>query len=245
MREIDFLPDWYKQGKRHQRHMRRQYVALAVVFLAMVSYNLVSTHRISRATAELAQFEDERGRAESAFHQFNRVTKELNEMRVKADVIERIDSKIDMGAVLAEMSHIIGETVVLSRVDFLSESPTNADKDKGQGTAVTGVRPADPAGGPPRKTTVGDVRFRIVLTGLAVSPADVAALVCRLDDSVYFDRVHASFWRSSTIHIPTRRVQDSPKPSAEAATARPTETAEATEFEVVCYLANCKEGESR
>jgi len=243
MREIDFLPEWYKQGKRHQRHMRRQYAALTVIFLAMVGYNLVSTHRISRATAELARFEDERGRAESTFHEFNTVTKELNEIRVKADVIERIDSKIDMGAVLAEMSHIIGETVVLSRVEFLSESP--ADADKGQGTAVAGVRPADAPGGPLKKTLVGDVRFRIVLTGLAVSPADVAALVCRLDDSVYFDRVHASFWRSSTIHIPARRTQDSPKPPTEAAASQPTETTEATEFEVVCYLANCKESESR
>jgi len=243
MREIDFLPEWYKQGKRHQRHMRRQYVALVVIFLAMVGYNLASIHRISLATAELAQFEDERARAESAFHQFNMVTKELSEMRVKADAIERIDSKIDMGAVLAEMSHIIGETVVLSRVDFLSESL--ADTDKGQGTVVAGVRPADAGGGPPRKTIVGDVRFRIVLTGMAVSPADVAALVCRLDDSVYFNRVHASFWRSSTVHVSARRMQDSPKPAAEAAAAQPTENIEATEFEVVCYLANCREGESR
>lgn len=243
MREIDFLPQWYKQGKRHQRRMRRQYAALTLIFLAMVSYNLASTHRIARASAELAQFEDERGRAESAFHQFNMVTRELNEIRVKADVIERIDSKIDMGAVLAEMSHIIGETVVLSRVEFLSESPTDADKN--QGAAVTGVRPADAGGGPPKKAIVGDLRFRIALTGLAVSPADVAALVCRLDDSVYFDRVHASFWRNSTAHVSARKAQDTPGPQGEAVAAQPTEIVQATEFEVVCYLANCKEGESR
>ena len=66
MREIDFLPEWYKEGKRQRLHMRRQYVVLAVAFIAMISYNLTSTHRITRAGAELARLEGKRVEAEAA-----------------------------------------------------------------------------------------------------------------------------------------------------------------------------------
>ena len=238
MREIDFLPEWYKEGKRHQIHMRRQYVALAVIFISMVGYNLISTHKIARAAAELTRFEEDRGKAESAFHQFNMVTKELNETRVKADLIGRIDSKIDLGAVLAEMSHIIGETIVLKQVEFAAE--LLATPDSTLPPSGTFVRVADPAAAS-KKMMLGDVCFRILLSGLAVSPADVAALVCRLDDSSYFDRVHASYWRSATIRVSPKAPPDGLGSQTETPPTPQPQTINVTEFEVICYLANYRE----
>jgi hypothetical protein len=47
MKEIDFLPEWYKEGRRRRLHMRRQYAVLMVFFLAMVTYNTIATHKIS------------------------------------------------------------------------------------------------------------------------------------------------------------------------------------------------------
>jgi hypothetical protein len=243
MREIDFLPEWYKEGKRQRLHMRRQYVVLAVAFIAMISYNMTSTHRITRATADMSRLESKRVEAQAAFQEFNIVTKDLNKVREKADLIERIDSKIQMAAVLAEMSHIIGETMVLSRIEFTAEPPCDDEKDPGAGS--TGVRVADGRNGASRETLVGSVRFRIVLTGVAVSPADVAALVRRLDDSSYFHHVHASFWRSGKVRVSARAAQVAPRPQVGAVSAGQIETLEVTEFEVVCYLANYEEAGSR
>jgi len=243
MREIDFLPEWYKEGKRQRLHMRRQYVVLAVAFIAMISYNLTSTHRITRASAELARLEGKRVEAEAAFQEFSAVTKDLNKVREKADLIERIDSKIQLAAVLAEMSHIIGETMVLSRMEFTAEGPSEEEKNPGAGN--NGVRVADGRNGASRETLVGSVRFRIVVTGVAVSPADVAALVRRLDDSSYFHSVHASFWRSGKVHASARAAQVTPRPQVGAVSAGQTETLDVTEFEIVCYLANYEETDSR
>lgn len=243
MKEIDFLPEWYKEGKRQRQHVRRQYIVLAVAFMAMISYNVTATHRITRAGAELAGLEDKRVKAEIACQEFNAITKDLSQVREKAALIERIDSKINMAAVLAEMSHILGETVVLSRVELVAESL--ADDDEGPHTSDTGVRVADGKKGAPKETRVGNVRFRIVLTGVAVSPADVAALVQRLDDSSYFDRVHASFWRSGKVQVSAGPVKAEPKAQTGAAPAGQPETLDVTEFEVVCCLANYKEIESR
>lgn len=243
MKEIDFLPEWYKESRRQRLHVCRQYVVLTVAFIAMISYNVTSTHRISRASAELTRLEQKRTEAESAFQEFNAVTGDLNKVRAKADLIERIDSKINVAAVLAEMSHILGETVVLSRVEFIAEPL--ADDERGPGMGETGVRAADGRNGTSRKTLVGSVRFRIVLSGVAVSPADVAALVRRLDDSSYFHRVDASFWRNGKVQVSGKGVPASPKSQTNAVSAGQPESLEVTEFEVVCYLANNKETDSR
>jgi len=238
VREIDFLPEWYRTRKRHQRHVRRQYMILTVAFLVMMGYNLTSMHRITRASGELARSERARVAAQNVIDEFNTVTAALNRVRVKADVIERVDSRIDVAAVLAEMSHIIGETVVLSRVEFVA-APFE-EKDNVLPASAAGVRPAD------NKTDTGGdalqshVRFRILLTGVAVSPADVAALVCRLDDSPYFQRVHTSFWRSGKLQLSAPAAPGAGK-LAENATERPGGSLDVTEFEIVCDLGNYKE----
>jgi len=242
MKEIDFLPEWYKEGRRQRVRMRRQYAVLAMAFIAMVSYNATSTHRITRASAGLTRLEGKRVEAQSAFDEFNTVTRNLNKVREKADLIERIDSKIKMAAVLAEMSHILGETVVLNKVEFTAEPFWN---DKDSRTGNTGVRVADGGNDAPEEILVGSVRFRILLTGVAVSPADVAALVRRLDDSSYFHRVQASFWRSGKVQVSTRGVQAAPRPQAGAVPGGQPGSLEVTEFEVVCYLANYEETDRR
>ncbi len=244
MKEIDFLPEWYKESKRQRQHVRRQYVVLAVAFIAMISYNTTATHRIARASAELAQIEGKRVEAEIASQEFTTVTGNLNRVREKAALIERIDSKINVAAVLAEMSHILGETVVLSRVEFIAEPFADGDN-KDPRANDTGVRIADGKKDVSRETLAGSVCFRIVLTGVAVSPADVAALVRRLDDSSYFHRVHASFWRSGKVQVSTQPVEAAPKAQGGVVRAGQPGTLDVTEFEVVCYLANYKEADNR
>jgi len=243
MKEIDFLPEWYKEGKRRQHRLRRQCLGLAVVFLVMISYNVTSVHRIARASGALRRLEGKRVEAESIFHEFNAVTGDLNKVHTKADLIQRIDSKINVAAVLAEMSHIIGETVVLSRAELKAEP--FSDDEKVSRTAESGVRPAADRNDASRESLAGNVRFRIVLSGVAVSPADVAALVRRLDDSSYFHRVYASFWRNGKVQISVGSTPASPKPQAAAASAGQGESLDVTEFEVVCYLANYRDTESR
>jgi hypothetical protein len=242
MREIDFLPEWYKERKRHQRHVRRQYVILTAAFIAMMGYNLASMHRITRASGELARSEQARVEAENSSHEFNRVTKALNQVRVKADLIERMDSKIDIAAVLAEMSHIIGEPVVLSRLEFTAVS--FADKQEASSAGGAGVRAAGKRKEADGGALLENVRFRIVLAGVAASPADVAALVCRLDDSPYFHRVSTSFWRSGHVRSSAAAGRGTP-PTAEVSPASQGGDIEVTEFEIVCDLSNYTETNKR
>ena len=239
MKEIDFLPEWYKEGRRRQVHMRRQYAALALIFVGMMTYNLTVTHKTAQATAELARFEEERVQAETMLNEFNLIAKALSDVQTKANLIQRIDSKIDVAALLAEMSHVIAETVILSRVECISEPLPG--QSQGSTPGGLGVRTADRAASAAKRVSLGDTRFKIVLAGVAATPADVAALVCRLDDSIYFREVYPSYSRTTEVSVPARDAGTQKTAPGGNPTAQKTETIETSEFEITCYLANYEE----
>jgi hypothetical protein len=229
VKELDFLPEWYRTGRRRQSHMRKQYIALALTFLAMISFNVTATHRASRAAAALARQEDQRVKAEGVVYEFNRTTKELNALKVKAGRIDRIDSKVDVAAVLAELSHLIGETVVLRKVELAGEPYGRAPREGEARRAAVRIAARPENGG--KESGFGYTRFRITLAGVAAHPSDVADLVCRLDQSSYFRQVSPSFSRGAKLPpggetTPGDKAGKSP------------EMLDVTEFELSCYLAN-------
>ena len=215
--------------------MRRQYAALT----PMMTYNLTVIHTTTQATAEVARFEDKRIQAESVLHQFNTVSQELKEVQAKADLIQWIDSNIDVAAALAEMSHVIGETVVLSRVEFIAEALPGDDQRRNRNGS--GTRAANRSKRSGEGKLLGDARFKILLAGRAACPADVAALVCRLEDSAYFRGVYPSFSRNGNVRVPTQTTRTDSNPQSKGRTTPRTETIETTEFEITCYLANFEE----
>ncbi len=231
MKELDFLPEWYKDDKRRQVGMHRQYVALVVVFLLMISFNATAIHRAGKAAAEGARLENQRMGAEAVVNEFNVLTRQLNDLKGRAGLIEQIDSRVDMAALMAELSHLISDTITLRKMEVQMEPFTQSP---GKGAVVR------LAGGPAnaeKATPLGRARFRIVLAGVATHPAAVADLVCRLEASAYFQRVHPSFYGSAKGAVGAKATlgpQGGGSPKVQSAS-------EWTEFEITCYLANYKE----
>ena len=128
--------------------MRRQYVALTVVFLAMLSYNLTSEHRIATANARVSRVAEEQVQAEVVMAEFKQISQTLSQQKARAEVVQRADSRIDADAVLAEISHVINDHVILNRLEFISEPVEPADKKKSQngGSAVRAANRAEAAG---------------------------------------------------------------------------------------------------
>jgi len=141
VKEIDFLPEWYRESKRRRSRLRKQCAALVLIFTCMMTYNLAVTHHTALAAATLAHFEGERISAESVLHEFNMISKELGEVRAKADLVGQIDARIDVSAVLAELSHVIDATVVLTRVEAVGE-PVAGSSDENKAKAP-GLRAAE------------------------------------------------------------------------------------------------------
>jgi len=239
VKEIDFLPEWYLDGKRRRVHMRRQYAALTIVFLGMLAYNLTSAHRIGRATAEVAALESRRGHAENATVRFDRITQELSDHQAKVNLLKEMDSRIDPAALVAEISHLIGERVVLSRVEFISEPVVQKDATSARNGSA--VRVANRSGDSSKPTKLGDVKFRIVLAGVAASSDDVGTLVIRLEESSYFRQAYFSFSRNNTIEVAASTSRVETEGHTRTSPVRPKQTLQVSEFEITCYLANYEE----
>jgi hypothetical protein len=248
MKEIDFLPEWYKSGRRRQISYRTQYVALGGLFVVMLVWSLLSARTLSKATAELARTASGQLQTPNVSREFANVKNELEDLQKKVGLIEEMDSKIDVASTLAEISSLIGEKVVLSKVEFVAESFAGTPERKPSGGSV--VRVASGGLGAKQSPPLGEVRFKVILNGIASDPSDVAELICRLEESSYFCLVYPLFSRNKTIDA----LGSSAKHPDIHGTRTPGEIRgniglaarkyQVSEFEISCYLANYRQDES-
>jgi Tfp pilus assembly protein PilN len=227
MKEFDFLPEWYKSGRRRQISYRTQYFALAAFFVAMVVWSFLTGHSASKAQAEIEHLREKQTHEQKVSEEFSRVKNQMTQLQQKAKSIEEIDSKIRVAEVLAELGFLINKRIVLSKVDFKAEDFADLIKANANASAP---RPATS----PRRATFGskqslsldNVRFKVVISGVATDAGEVAELVCQLEDSPYFQQVYPSYSRNKKIK----------------ATAGPKkQDLQMTEFEISCYLANYRQ----
>ena len=237
MKEIDFLPEWYKSGRRRQVSYRTQYIALGGVFVVMVVWNFIATHSISKARAQYAQISTKQTEAEGLSAKFTELKSELRGLQKKVESIEEIDSKIDVAGVLAEMSFLIDERIVLNKVVFDAEKIEDERRSETSPRAGTVVRTVRTKLNEKRNLPLGDVRFRVVIVGVAADASNVASLICKLEDSPYFCDVVPSFSRTAEINVTSN-------PSLRSGTKNASSGRESggkiqvSEFEISCYLAN-------
>jgi hypothetical protein len=221
MKEIDFLPSWYKNDRRQQISYRTQYIALGAIFVAMMLCNLVATVSISRATKELSQEHLKAASAQDISEEFTLVKNAVTELEKKVSTLERIDSKIDVASVLGELSFLIDKKIVLSKVEIVAEKLAERQPEQpGSGSVIKTVSSNFVR---KEKAPLGDVMFKVVLSGVAADASEVAELTCRLEESTYFRHVYPSFSRSVMI---------------ETASGTTGEHLQVTEFEISCHLAN-------
>ncbi len=237
MKEIDFLPEWYKSGLRRQVSYRTQCIALGGVFVVMVVWNFIDAHSISKARAQFAQMSTKQAEAEGLSVKLAELKSEVRELKEKVESIEEIDSKIDVVSVLAEMSFLIDERIVLNKIVFDAEKIEDERQSGPSPRAGTVVRAVRTKLNEKWKLPLGDVRFRVVIVGVAADASGVASLICKLEDSPYFCDVVPSFSRTAEINVTSN-------PSLRSGTKNVNSGRESggkiqvSEFEISCYLAN-------
>jgi len=248
MKDIDFLPEWYKSGRRRQVSYRAQYIAIGGVFVIMIVWSFIATHSISQARAHYAQMATNQAQAEKVSAKLAELENEMSLSRKNAESIEDIDSRIDVAGVLAELSFLIDEKIVLRKAEFVAEKFLEEDDVKSSPAAV--VRAVQANLSNKNKLPLGNVRFKVVIAGVAVDASDVATLMCKLEDSPYFCQVVLAFSRGDA-EINIERASSS---FAEADVAGGTVKSkdrvresgvrskiQINEFEINCYLANYRE----
>lgn len=115
---------------------------------------------------------------------------------------------------------MVGNKIVLSKVEFTAEKFESRPNGNPAIRAITNNFSGKNA--PP----LGDVRFKVLINGIALGASDVAALICRLEDSPYFCQVIPLFTRNKEI----RTAANSGR-----------EKFQMSEFEINCDLANYRQ----
>lgn len=245
MKEIDFLPEWYKSGKRREVSYRTQCIALGGVFLVMVVWNIITTQSISKAKAQLVQMENKKTQAENVSIKLGEIKSELGCLQEKAEIIEDIDSKIDIASVLAEISFLIDGKIVLSKLELVAEKFKDKQQDEQSPRNGTVVRAARSTFNEEHELPLGDVRFKVVIGGVAADAGNVAALICKLEESPYFCQVVPSFSRTAVITTaanPDFNLKiNSESTNKNVSKDENNIQVQVSEFEISSYLANYRE----
>ncbi|MHC4475327.1 MAG: hypothetical protein ACYTEL_06770 [Planctomycetota bacterium] len=226
MKEIDFIPEWYKSGRRRQVSYRTQYAVLGCVLGVMVVWNIVTAGSISKARAQFTQQSARQAQMQEASREYVEIEQQVAELREKATSILEMDSRIDVAGVLGEVSFLVDRRMVLSKVELTTEPLMTEQKGKGKNGSA--VRAASDKNGSGKPMPFGPVRFKVFISGVASDASDVAELVRKFEESVYFCEVTSS-WRDKQIA---------------AGTSSAKKDIQATGFEMDCYLANYQQKEA-
>jgi len=239
MKEIDFLPEWYKSDKRKTASYRTQCVVLGGIFAIMMVWNFFAVGSISRAEAKIARIVAGDAGTQDATFRFAQLKGRISELQQKAATIENIDSRIDVASVLAELSFLIAGPTVLSSVELTAEKFRDSLSGRGAKRGGGFVRAVRSKSNEQAGLLLGDVKFKVVIRGVSPESSDVAGLICKLEDSPYFFHVVPSYSRDTQIRAGRKVAQRSS--DLESSERKAAVDIGASEFEISCYLANYRQ----
>jgi len=241
MKDIDFLPEWYKSSRRRQVNYRVQYIVLSGIFAVMMVWNCVVTHSISKAKRQIENMTTKQAQVEKASAKLEELKREVSLFHRKEQLLEKIDSKMNVSDILAEVSFLMSEKIIISKLQLISEK-FPYDQNKGEKDAV--VRLANYNTGKNIEPPVGNVRFKVLITGVAANASEVANLICNLEESPYFFQVKPSYTRSAHIETNIKTLVNSQRGLMSNSlinvgnTPGYKEKIIVSEFQISCYLTN-------
>ena len=215
MKELDFTPQWYKAGRERRRRYLRQYALMALMLTLMAGWGFVINGHVSHVSAEVKEintaFEKGMMRSEQATVLKGRIA----EMKEKTTLLDKVESRTKITAILGELSYLIGKNVILSKLSLQNELIQNSERKDAFASAavvqVVGSKKDDQDNVVPASPS----HCKVVLTGIAARPADAALLIARLEQTEYFDRVFL-------VYSKPKKLKDK----------------NVTEFEIRCFVAD-------
>ena len=220
MKDIDLLPECYKNSRRKEVGLRGQYIIIGAMLVFMAFWSFMTGGSVSRAQAKLSKQLPDKVKAESIIHKTRQVRQQIEQLESKVGLLNEIDSGLNIPNVISELSFVVNRNIVLSEVTFVSQKPKEIRQGQSQ---TSGIRVASRSSGGQDNVPLGNVQFKITIKGIAADTSDVGELVHNLEQSEYFCSVSLLYSRNRRFSSGTRGSQDEKQVS---------------EFEISCYLAN-------
>ncbi len=222
MKEIDLLPEWYKKDKKRKLDYRKQYALLAFCVVALFSVSFLLESTVSKASANLSSLKQRAKNARITAKGFEELNQEVEQLQKKANILDYINPRISISNVLAEISYLVDDNVAFNNLEFYAEILSQKYENKKNDKKYV-VRLENKKANRKNISLFGDVRYKILVSGIAADAGNVADLICALDESPYFTQVTPLYSRHKMLNL-TGNLRN--------------EKLEITEFELRLYLAN-------
>ncbi len=170
MRELDFLPGWYKQSVRHRRIVLWQSGATAGIALGIFLGMLLIHHRAESAKASLASLQTGLIEGKSRLKAMDELTDRQKHWLAQ----ERLMGKLGLQVEAARLIRAL-DTAMPAEVSLV-------------GLQIDADETAKPAGH----------RLRVRLQGVAPTDADLANFMIRLGELPLFEQVTAGYVKEFT-----------------------------------------------
>jgi hypothetical protein len=195
MKEIDFIPEWYKTGQKRMVSYQRQYALLGCLFAVLLIWSFAAGGLLSHARGQINERRQVLEMAEPLTEEYEKTRGRIAVLEEKAEILERISPRTDIPQILAELSYLVGDRIVLSNLKMQNE-PLISEAGSSRADAVRVVRTGKSDNGPlPQANTI----TRVALTGIAAEASDVAELISKLEESPYFFRVMPGYSRNNKV----------------------------------------------
>ena len=217
MKEIDFIPEWYKASQNRMKRYHRQYILLASLLAIMMTWSFIIGGYIEKVRADVegvqAVFEKGKEKVDEGL----RLEFEIAWLNRQEKVLEAVTPRTALSCVIGELSYLIRDDIILSKVVMRNEAiQTSSSKQSAPTGSV--VQIGSTSGGKDAGSfSLDPTRTKVILTGVAARPADAAMLISRLEQSDYFEQ-------ETLVYSKPKKIKEH----------------DVTEFEIQCFVADYK-----
>lgn len=188
MKEIDFLPEWYRQGRLAQVKHREFYVAIGLVVFFMGIWSVFANSRVAIVKAQNTSLREAKLAELGSIVEYDLTEEKYQQIKTKQQILDSIKSYLTVSNVIAELTHLLDSNIVLEKLMIKAE-PFSVRSSKAEIKAASAVGQATESD--------KNIRFKITLTGLAADTAGVAEIINRLERSDYFFQVVPGYSRNT------------------------------------------------
>ena len=199
MKEIDFIPEWYRTDRVRKRKYVRQYTLIGSLSIMMMMWSFIVGSHVNRVSAEVQQLQRDLEKTVSRAGRVAILQDEIAGMKVKTTLLERITPRTKLTAILGEIAYLMRENIILSKLLFKNEPIGKKDGTAASPSMVVvkvGNTTKDQAAVAPQSPS----RLKVVLAGIAAQQSDAASLIAQMEETPYFEQVSLVFSRPKTIN---------------------------------------------
>jgi hypothetical protein len=194
MKEIDFIPEWYKSGRKRRVSYHRQYMMIGCLVVALLAWSYSAGSFLSAAKGAVEGARSLLQANEPLGREYAALKDEIKVLTERAEILDRIRTRTPLEAILGELSCLVSDRIVLSSLEFVSE-PLRPEAARTKNAVVIARRQEEENAALPASNNC----TRIVLAGIAADASDAAALIAAMEKSIYFCRIIPGYSRNKDV----------------------------------------------